>query len=241
VTTTGNHLEEWKECRTSIGRFDQGIVDIRKYAFTLLTGLLTGSAFLSSTAGLPPEGRELVAVAMMLLVFSLFTIDRYLAILLRSAVERAKKLEDELDLHLTRTIATRTERAGADSWGVLLYPLFIFASALLPLTTTRPQGYTPLVTYWGYTVFEVLLFVYHKKTSRELRQSTRPHICQHLKRLPALLKDLRSAMDAAARSGDAVARQCHSKSIKTMLKNLTNYFEQQHQAPPPRGVDNGNT
>jgi hypothetical protein len=156
-------FEEWKECRSSIGRFDQSLVDIRKFAFSLITGLLTASAFFASSSGLPPIGRELIALAMMLLILGLFTIDRYLEILILSAVKRAQELESELSLELTSAIRRETERAGTDTWGITLYSLFVFASALLPMATAYPPRHEPYLVYAGFFVTEIVLYLYHRQ------------------------------------------------------------------------------
>ena len=37
---------EWKECRSSIGRFDEAITSIRKYGFTLVTALLSADGYI---------------------------------------------------------------------------------------------------------------------------------------------------------------------------------------------------
>ena len=80
-------------------RFDKLIVDVRKYGFTLITGLLTASAFAFvklDSLSVPDAARIGVSLVLMVLVLGLFTVDRYLEIFLRSAVTRARALETTL-------------------------------------------------------------------------------------------------------------------------------------------------
>jgi len=51
IVATGtyeNYSEEWKICRETIDRFDGILVDLRKYGFSILTGLTTAGSFLDS-------------------------------------------------------------------------------------------------------------------------------------------------------------------------------------------------
>jgi len=92
ITTTDDlRFEDWKECRNTIGRLDQLLADLRKYGFSIITGLLTAGAFLgkASTTDLSAA----VFVTVMVLVAALFSVDTYYQVLLSGAVERALDLE----------------------------------------------------------------------------------------------------------------------------------------------------
>src|SRR5919198_1002235 len=41
-----NYSEEWKSCRDTADRFDEILHDLRKYGFSILTGLTTAGSFL---------------------------------------------------------------------------------------------------------------------------------------------------------------------------------------------------
>lgn len=47
-------LEEWKEGRRSVGRFDEYLLTLRRYGFTLATILIGADAYLSMTEGVSP-------------------------------------------------------------------------------------------------------------------------------------------------------------------------------------------
>jgi hypothetical protein len=130
-------LEEWKECRRSITHFDSLLVDIRKYGFTIITGLLSANAFLFvRISELTLSEKFAMTFAMFVLIYALFKLDKYFEILLRSAVRRAVKIEKSLPLHLSFQISTYVERAGVNTWRWNLYYWFVLATFIAPFTTT---------------------------------------------------------------------------------------------------------
>ena len=72
---TGGDLTEWQECRTTIGRLDSTIADLRKFGFSLVTVLITASGFLGQQVP-SLESKISVSVAIMILIAVLFAIDR---------------------------------------------------------------------------------------------------------------------------------------------------------------------
>lgn len=124
-------LDEWKECRQTIARFDQIIVDLRKYGFGLVTILLGASGFLYKSAGMTLGGTLGIFVALLVLIGALFCIDRYHEIFLRGAVERGQELEDLLDMGLTKQISRNTDTLKTDTWGIGIYLLFCAADFYL--------------------------------------------------------------------------------------------------------------
>jgi ketosteroid isomerase-like protein len=125
-------LEEWKECRSSIGRFDTILVDLRKYGFTLITGLLTASAFWFTSAGSTQGAlaRAQISLVLDVLIFALFIIDRANEIFLRATVQRAKNIERRLeDVALTTQISDESDRTKVLTWARSLYLLFLLASS----------------------------------------------------------------------------------------------------------------
>jgi hypothetical protein len=132
-------LEEWKECRSTIARFDQVIVDVRKYGFSIITGLLTADTFLFvKIPGLSSWEKAGVSLVMTVLIFALFTVDRCYEILLRGAVQRAEEIENELGMGLSIEIAHLVRLAKTDTWGRELYSWFVWAGALPALITILP-------------------------------------------------------------------------------------------------------
>jgi len=124
-------LKEWTECRSSIGRFDQVIVDLRKYGFSIITGLLTADTFfLVKSEGISVWQSVALYAVMAVLIFALFTVDQCFEMFLRGAVERASELEKEHDMGITRVISEKSGRANTDTWGRRTYSLFEIAAAL---------------------------------------------------------------------------------------------------------------
>ncbi len=176
-----NALDEWKECRSSIDRFDKLIADVRKYGFTLITGLLTAGAFAFAKldgAALTPAVRVGASVVLMTLVFGLFTVDRYLRMFSRAAVTRARQLEQSLALNLTQMISAVAEGSGTSTWATWLYTLFMF-SAVLPwmVPTAAGESVCDVATAPGLARavvriglgFMALIWIYHFWTRLGLR------------------------------------------------------------------------
>jgi hypothetical protein len=178
IKDRSEHLfNEWKECRSSIERFDKIIVDIRKYGFTLLTGLLSADAFLfAKLPELSLEGKAAVSILMMVLIYALFMVDRYHEIFLRGAVQRAKVIESELELGLTTTISKVSEDTKTDTWGVKLYKWFIFASAVPPLATTVKFDLADVEAKWGFIIFMILVMFFFCGLIWRYDHLTRPDV-----------------------------------------------------------------
>jgi hypothetical protein len=126
-------LDEWQEARKSVDRFDTILADLRKYGFTLVTGVLSADAFLTTVIPLHDFAIVVVFSAIILLVVALFLLDRYYQVLLWAAVSRAMDLEGSLEppLGLTSFITYKATKAMADWLVVVLYALLIIGTLLL--------------------------------------------------------------------------------------------------------------
>jgi hypothetical protein len=124
-------LEEWKESQQVIARFDQIIFDLRKYGFSLVTILLGASGFLYAQTAVTQGGIIGIYLALLSLIFALFSIDRYHEIFLRAAVEATEKIESKLGINLTRNISKRSKEAKSGTWGHWVYMLFCAANYCL--------------------------------------------------------------------------------------------------------------
>jgi hypothetical protein len=123
--------QEWKECRSIIGRLDTILVDLRKVGFSLITGLLTASAFLnflgvSTAQGVLPPPSDIgaaVFIIVMVLVAALFSVDTYYQVLLSGAVERAMDLEagTQPPIRVTKYLSLNATRSGSSIIIVALY------------------------------------------------------------------------------------------------------------------------
>lgn len=129
--SSGNKYHaEWAECRQTIARFDTILIDLRKYGFTIITGLLTAGSFLgfdTPTASLQVG----VIIVTMVLIVVLYWMDIYYQNLLYGAVLRAIFLElFRLDRGLSKYVSGLYGRSGM---GWLLHFLYggIFIAAFI--------------------------------------------------------------------------------------------------------------
>lgn len=151
-------LEEWKEARISIARFDTISVDLRKYGFSLTTFLITAYSVVFQITNLnSPLPVVIAPFAIMILVCGLFLADRYNEVLLLSSVLRCRQLEDTshevfekymqsnfyLRMNLTTFIENRVQQAKARPFSLMIYLLFIIACLSL--------GIVFLLAYYQHT------------------------------------------------------------------------------------------
>src|SRR5215467_10498634 len=128
---------EWTECRTTIGRLDTILQDLRKYGFTLISGLLTASSFIGYGSGNPGAGVG-AFIAVMCLVAGLFSVDIYYSVLQSAAVERALDLESRADRRLadppiliTATMSRRSLQAKSKFIILGVYVLLLVVAGVL--------------------------------------------------------------------------------------------------------------
>jgi hypoxanthine phosphoribosyltransferase len=153
-------IQEWKEARVSIARFDTISVDLRKYGFSLTTFLITAYSIVFQIANLNNPLPVVVApFAIMILVCGLFLADRYNEVLLLSSVLRCRQLEDTshemferyiqsnfyIRMNLTTFIENRVQQAKARPFSLMIYFLFIVACLSL--------GIVFLLAYYQQTQF----------------------------------------------------------------------------------------
>ncbi len=111
------NLEEWKEARSVIARFDENLHDLRKYGFSFITGLLSAESLLlpSNLFGradktvFPDNVKIGVLLVTLILIVSLQLMDRNYLVFQQAASTRARILERTLNLELTEVIALRYE------------------------------------------------------------------------------------------------------------------------------------
>jgi hypothetical protein len=133
-------VDEWRECRTTIGRMDGILADTRKYGFTLITALLTASALVPTAD--PTFARPAAAAAVTVLVLVLFLIDRYWWVMLREAIDRATQLEQTLDLQITGLLIRAAERTHNTLWASIVYSAFIFVAFSIGFMALLPRFLT---------------------------------------------------------------------------------------------------
>ena len=87
-----NYNEEWKMCRQTTDKFDATLLDLRKYGFTIVTGLITAGAFLGFSDPTAVIQIGVIIVSMALVVI-LYWLDVYYMNLLYGSVFRTRFLE----------------------------------------------------------------------------------------------------------------------------------------------------
>jgi hypothetical protein len=120
------YLEEWKECRSAIAKYGDFVHSIRKFGFTIITGLLSANAYIFiKFEGFQPWEKLLLSSILCLLIFGLYITDTYYLVLVRASVDRAKNIEKGCELNLTTKIGIYAEQDLIDLYSLLVYILFI--------------------------------------------------------------------------------------------------------------------
>jgi hypothetical protein len=87
-----NYSEEWVKAREATDKFDGNLFDLRKYGFSIVTGLITAGSFLGFST--PTQFIQVgVIIVTMVLVVVLYWLDIYYQGLLYGAVFRTRFLE----------------------------------------------------------------------------------------------------------------------------------------------------
>jgi hypothetical protein len=182
IDVNGPVFKEWSECHATIGRMDSALEDLRKFGFTLITGLLTASAYLGFGTSRPDAGVA-AFIAVMVLVTALFSVDTYYSATLSGAVERALDLEASTrwEISLTKTICYKCHRAGV-VWVTLgLYVALLLVALMLGAVSASTSGQASVLVmvtaglgavlgaymlwYWGFVARRTRL---HRIKKRDL-------------------------------------------------------------------------
>ncbi|WP_415282229.1 hypothetical protein [Candidatus Nitrososphaera sp. FF02] len=126
-----NHAEEWDQAIKQTDKFDGYLIDLRKYGFTLVTGLITASSFLGFQAVVQQVQIGVVFVTIVLVIV-LYWLDIYYQNLLNGAALRARVLEIfHLDRQLSIYISDTYNKNGLSTFLALIYGGFIAALLIL--------------------------------------------------------------------------------------------------------------
>ncbi len=121
--------KEWVTARKSIDKFDGYTVNIRKYGFTFITGIITAQAILTPTPISYPVKFSVIVVTMaLILAIALF--EQYIRIMQHAAVQRALILERRLNIELTELIGFQYTLNHGNYFKYALYIVFIFGTCL---------------------------------------------------------------------------------------------------------------
>jgi hypothetical protein len=144
ATPSDGWFKEWSECRALIGRFDTILADLRKYGFTVVTGLFTASALVGALGPTTatPRTRAAVFIGIMVLLVVLFFLDTYYETLLNGAVERALDLEHmaRRNVDLTGYLATNAKRNGSTFATGFVYVGLLFTAGFVGFSVAGDGG-----------------------------------------------------------------------------------------------------
>jgi hypothetical protein len=125
----GSRKDEWKECRSTIDRFDKLLVDLRKTGFGFITALVGAATFIFGQS--PPLTKILILFILVLLIITLYLVDRVHQIWLDSTVTYALELEKELGYHLTTRLGARFKGEEATVLGLWLYFILLITTCAI--------------------------------------------------------------------------------------------------------------
>ena len=182
-----NFAEEYDQCRSEITKFDNVLVDLRKYGFTLLTGITTAGSFLGFSA--PARNIQFgVIVVTMVLVTVLYWLDIYYQTLIAGALVRSNILEMYLNRGLSLTISEFYNKAKLGGilhflyigflTGLLLLGLFVigidnviqFIFYGISMSNENTNTFTTLLIGYGFTLYAIIvIYVRSDRAKTKLR------------------------------------------------------------------------
>jgi len=156
-----NRMTEWTAARSTIERFDGYTSDLRKYGFTLVTGLLAVSGFLTSSpsVALSPGVKLGVILSIMVLVVTLSLLDCQYRFYAKCASVRARILERSLNLDLTNSIAFFKETSVFSDWITRIYIGFAAATFILGWAVIWGDGAQVLVLLVAFVLAWLIIYV----------------------------------------------------------------------------------
>ena len=157
----GAPLDEWKECRVTIDRFDKLLSEVRKTGYTFVAAVIGLASLFLGRGGpitLADEAKFAILSAIMILSLALFCYDWMLGRWLKAAVDRAASIEaGQLKFELTRSISNAVGVTTSGLIALIIYGAFWGTALILLISATSgaafmlPVGITAVVA--------VLLFI----------------------------------------------------------------------------------
>lgn len=131
-----NVLEEWKTARSVIDKFDGILIDLRKYSFSIITGLITAQGILGFSADkIIPQIEIIAVICTMPVIPALYWLDRYFFGLLWGAIMRASCLEkfrlETIQLTLSISGFAKSQPITKSEFIPLVYFMFLASTGLL--------------------------------------------------------------------------------------------------------------
>jgi hypothetical protein len=129
LQSAGDLKDEWKECRSTIDRFDKLLVDLRKTGFGFVTAVVGASTFVFTQS--TPGVKVSIFCMLALLIVTLYLIDCVHQVWLKVTVHRAMELEALLNFRLSTNIVHKFEGSDADILGLWLYIVLLTAACAI--------------------------------------------------------------------------------------------------------------
>ncbi|MDD1730411.1 MAG: hypothetical protein LUQ50_15255 [Methanospirillum sp.] len=134
-----NFLDEWKEIRTIIGRYEGNLLQIRTYGFAFLAALFTVNSLQILVTTISNEYvRFGLIVLTIVFIVALWLLDLDYRKLEEAAIIRARILETMLNIEITDTITGKYERHKLYDYEKLVYSSFIIIAGILGIIIVPP-------------------------------------------------------------------------------------------------------
>jgi len=158
MASSDNTLEEWKEARSVLARFDENLHDLRKYGFSVLSAFLALDA-LQKLTSIDAGAKFGLIVVTIALIITMRLLDQDYQKLQSAASIRARILERSLNIELTDTITDRYNRNYLHLINFSLYCGFI-AIALLIGIIILPETMYGYLLITGCIAMLILVAIY---------------------------------------------------------------------------------
>jgi len=171
--SSGTALEEWKEARGILSRFDENLHDLRKYGFTFLAALFTIDALQKLVSKDITDNIRLGLIAITIaFIVTLRLLDHDYQQFQSAASIRARILERMLNIEVTETISEKYKRDKLYNWNLGVYIGFVIIALFIGLMIL-PYGMYWLVASGFAFVGIVLIFII--KYSKNLKVNLHHH------------------------------------------------------------------
>lgn len=131
-------LDEWKETRDVLKRFDEDLHDLRKYGFIFLASLLTADSF-QAYFNLPALARCALLIITLVFIVALRLMDHHYKNFEEATVIRSRILEASLNFELSEIIDVHYKQEGWGKFISQLYNAFILITILLGAAILFPS------------------------------------------------------------------------------------------------------
>ncbi|AKB24910.1 hypothetical protein MSMTP_1441 [Methanosarcina sp. MTP4] len=141
-----NALTEWKEARATISKCDECLDGLRRYGFTVITGLLAVDAIQSYIKLGNPAKIGLIVITIAFII-GLYILDIYYQRIIEAATIRARILETTvLNFELNETLSDRFEQEDLKKYIKWIYIGFILIAVLIGIMVVISAAPSPLTT-----------------------------------------------------------------------------------------------